>query len=136
MANIHLGDTVRVIMMDARYWDYYPQLNDFLGKKGTAVQTNRINGDSRFLVEFEDGNTYWFPEKWLEYQKPKGWTGKVVCIHDGTFHTKGKVYEVKDGIASDDTSTPFNEGNPYKSVDDLNSNCKYAKFIEFKGFAE
>lgn len=83
-----------------------------------------------------------YPEK-KEEEKPKYWSGKVVCVkaddgfmwHKRPCFTVGKVYEVKDGHLYDNAPTvPFM--NRIVSVDQLNSKIDYRyNFIEFKGEA-
>ena len=64
-----------------------------------------------------------------EPEKPKYYNGKVVCVSPLTsLFTKGKVYEIKDGVGKDD------EGNittciPVKSLEEFNRQM-LSKFIE------
>ena len=63
-----------------------------------------------------------------EPEQPKYYSGKVVCVTDnGMFHTKGKVYEAKNGILNSNSSDAYNDV-PYESLDDLNNNS-VPKFI-------
>jgi hypothetical protein len=68
-----------------------------------------------------------------ELEKPEYYNGKVVCVEGGCFHTVGKVYEVKDGVLFDDSSTPY-DGVRVESLEQLNADVA-PKFIEFKGEA-
>jgi hypothetical protein len=64
-----------------------------------------------------------------EPEKPKYYSGKVVCVSPSTsLFTKGKVYEIKDGVGKDDV------GNiatciPVKSFEEFNQQM-LSKFIE------
>ena len=141
MANIHLGDKVRLVKLDVNNYDYIPELKEYLGEEGTVVA---MKGDSRetveIRVEFKDGQHYWFNPEFLEVQEPKGWTGKVVCVSKSTDiftpFTVGKVYDVDKGLARDNNSGCVWIRN-VTSVEDLNRRSQpYCEFIEFKGFAE
>ena len=67
-----------------------------------------------------------------EQPKPQYWSGKVVCIKGGRYHTLGAVYEIKDGIVNHDTGDGYNRGNPVQSVEQLNDKS-VPQFIEFRG---
>ena len=87
-------------------------------------------------------------ERLTEPEKPKGWTGKVVCVainnncfgRGNTLFTVGKVYTVQDGDIYDG-KTVYTGIRPIRDVNDLingrNNYCPaYCKFIEYKGGAE
>jgi hypothetical protein len=101
--------------------------NTATGKTGVA----RCNPADEF--DFNTGAKLAFerlinpePEK---PKKPKYYNGKVVCVSPFTsFYTKGKVYEIKDGVGKDDV------GNiatciPVKSFEEFNQQM-LSKFIE------
>ena len=69
-----------------------------------------------------------------EQPKPQYWSGKVVCIKGGRYHTLGAVYEIKDGIVNHDTGDGYNVGAPVQSVKQLND-ASVPQFAEFKGEA-
>jgi hypothetical protein len=69
-----------------------------------------------------------------EQPKPQYWSGKVVCIKGGKYHTLGAVYEIKDGIINHNTGDSYNGGAPVQSVKQLND-ASVPQFAEFKGEA-
>lgn len=88
-------------------------------------------------------------ERLTEPEKPKGWTGKVVCVT--TMHnchgcgndlfTVGKVYTVQNGAIYDDDGTFYTGIYPICDVNDLINGRKnycpiFCKFVEYKGGAE
>ena len=84
------------------------------------------------VCEYEVLDGYKPEEKVEEY-----YNGKVVCVSDGNmFHTKGKVYEVVNGIISDDTKLgKYNPAEPKKTLEEINE-IYVPKFIEYKGEAK
>lgn len=63
-----------------------------------------------------------------EPEKPKYYTGKVVCIDDsGGSHTKGKIYEVSDGQL--EFNGGYNMARHFESVEQIND-ILTSKFIE------
>lgn len=63
-----------------------------------------------------------------EPEKPKYYTGKVVCIDDsGGSHTKGKIYEVSDGQL--EFNGGYNIARHFESVEQIND-ILMSKFIE------
>lgn len=92
-------------------------------------------------------------ERLTEPEKPKGWTGKVVCVCDDAgadngFHNLdfvvGKVYAVKDGYIISEQHREYTGIMLITSPEQLSwidhsstSACPYrCKFIEYKGGAE
>ena len=94
-------------------------------------------------------------ERLTESEKPKGWTGKVVCVCnnvDSKYHAfhnldfvAGKVYAVKDGYIISEQHRVYNGITLIKSPEQLSwtdksspvNKCPYrCKFIEYKGGAE
>lgn len=64
-----------------------------------------------------------------EPEKPKYYTGKVVCVSPHTsFYTKGKIYEIKDGVGKDDTGDTTT-CRPVKSFEEFNQKM-ISEFIE------
>jgi len=64
-----------------------------------------------------------------EPEKPKYYTGKVVCVSPHTsFYTKGKIYEIKDGVGKDDTGDTMTR-RPVKSFGEFNQKM-LSEFIE------
>lgn len=64
-----------------------------------------------------------------EPEKPKYYTGKVVCVSAfSDFFTKGKVYEIKDGVGKDDEGTQITH-KPVKSFKEFNQKM-VSEFIE------
>lgn len=62
-----------------------------------------------------------------EPEKPKYFTGKIVCVESpNVWFTKGKIYNVNNGIFKDDEG---DEHKHFKSVDDLNRQYM-SQFIE------
>lgn len=62
-------------------------------------------------------------------KKPKYYTGKVVCVTPFTsFYTKGKVYEIKDGVGKNDEGNKMTN-RPVKSFAEFRQNM-VSKFIE------
>jgi len=68
--------------------------------------------------------------------EPECYNGKVVCIKAGSYHTAGKVYEVKNGVVNcdydDSGEFTYNGITPVKTLEQLNANGP-VQFIEFKG---
>lgn len=68
--------------------------------------------------------------------EPEYYNGKVVCIKAGSYHTAGKVYEVKNGVVNcdydDSGEFTYNIITPVKTLEQLNANGP-VQFIEFKG---
>lgn len=69
-----------------------------------------------------------------EPEKPKYYSGKVVCVStcgvDPCF-TVGKVYEYRDGLVNCEKPKPYNEGNPAKTKEEA-LNRALVTFIELK----
>lgn len=64
-----------------------------------------------------------------EPEKPKYYSGKVVCVSSYTsFYTKGKIYEIKDGVGKDDTGDTMTR-RPVKSFEEFNRRM-LSEFIE------
>lgn len=64
-----------------------------------------------------------------EPEKPKYYTGKVVCVSsNSSYYTKGKVYEIKDGVGKDDEGDAMTY-KPVKSFEEF-SQKMLSKFIE------
>ena len=66
-----------------------------------------------------------------EPEKPKYYTGKVVCIKSlEGFSIVGKIYNVKDGIL--DFENGYTSKTRFKSIDDINAGCmsKYIELVE------
>ncbi len=64
-----------------------------------------------------------------EPEKPKYYTGKVVCVSPfSCLFTRGKVYEIKDGVGKDDEGNIIMIHRP-KSFAEFSQNLK-SKFIE------
>lgn len=70
--------------------------------------------------------------------KPKGWTGKVVCIKSAyPWWTVGKIYEVKDGFITDEDGCTYPNSayrnKPYIDANDARyiGNNKYNNSNEF-----
>lgn len=134
--------TVREVKRPAKVGDWVKFIKDHGGK---------LTPGSIHRVESERDGTLFFPGDFMGYmcsnhdiyvvlegytpepEKPKYYNGKVVCVEGGCFHTVGKVYEVKDGVLFDDSSTPYN-GVRVESLEQLNADVA-PKFIEFKGEA-
>ena len=101
--------------------------NTATGKTGVA----RCNPADEF--DFNTGAKLAFerltnsePEK---PKKPKYYTGKVVCVSPSTpLFTKGKVYEIKDGVGKDDVGN-IATCKPVKSFEEF-SQTMLSKFIE------
>lgn len=80
-------------------------------------------------------------ERLMEPEKPKYWTGKVVCVKNklsSHFFTEGKVYKIVNGSLLDNDNDP---NDPYLScienLRDLYIRASSAhEFIEYKGGAE
>lgn len=68
--------------------------------------------------------------------KPEYYSGKVVCTMGSYFHTKGKVYEVKDGVINDDSpcTGPYNPNHPKKTLEELGEpdGPQFIPFVEDK----
>lgn len=60
-------------------------------------------------------------------EPPKYYSGKVVCVASGMHHTKGKIYECKNGILDSDDG--YNSGLLFSSLEELNQ-FPIPKFIE------
>lgn len=58
--------------------------------------------------------------------KPKYFTGKVVCVKNGGDFTIGKIYEIKNGVLKDNTGWEF---KAFTSVDNVNESL-CSQFIE------
>lgn len=79
-----------------------------------------------------------YPYKWderglelvkPELEKPKYYTGKVVCVSPfSPFYTKGKVYEIKDGVGKNDAGDRMTN-HPVKSFEEF-SQKMISEFIE------
>lgn len=98
--------------------------NTATGKTGEA----KCNPDDEF--DFNIGATLAF-ERLInpEPEKPKYYTGKVVCVSPATsFYTKGKIYEIKDGVGKDDDGDKMTN-KPVKSFEEF-SQAMLSKFIE------
>lgn len=64
-----------------------------------------------------------------EPEKPKYYSGKVVCVSPHTsLYTKGKIYEIKDGVGKDDTGDTMTR-RPVKSFEEFNRRM-LSEFIE------
>ena len=64
-----------------------------------------------------------------EPEKPKYYSGKVVCVSAfSDFFTKGKVYEIKDGVGKCDDGTKTTH-TPVKSFEEFNQKT-VSEFIE------
>ena len=64
--------------------------------------------------------------------KPKYFNGKVVCVEAKTsFFTKGKIYEIKDGVGFDDTGDIMTS-KPIASIKELNDrmNSQFMEIVE------
>ena len=96
-----------------------------LGKTVLGTATARCNPGDKF--DFDIGAALAFARlvgaevKFAEEEKPKLLNGKFVCVKAGfpLWWTKGKIYEVKDGIIRDDEG---DDRGPYKDLDDLHRN--------------
>lgn len=81
-------------------------------------------------------------ERLTEPEKPKYWTGKVVCIKTNGFlgnvsFTVGQVYKVDNGLLYDNLDDRWFSNNEIKSFEELNGKIgTAAEFIEYKGGAE
>ena len=61
--------------------------------------------------------------------KPKYYSGKVVCVSsNSSFYTKGKIYEIKDGVGKDDEGDTMTY-KPVKSFEEFNQKM-LSTFIE------
>ena len=64
-----------------------------------------------------------------EPEKPKYYSGKVVCVSPHTsFYTKGKVYEIKDGVGKDDVGNAMTY-RPVKSFKEFRQRMA-SEFVE------
>lgn len=98
--------------------------NTSTGKTGVA----RCNPADEF--DFSTGAKLAF-ERLInpEPVKPKYYTGKVVCVSPfSCLFTKGKVYEIKDGVGKDDEGTQITS-KPVKSFKEFNQKM-VSEFIE------
>ena len=98
--------------------------NTATGKTGVA----RCNPADEF--DFKTGAKLAF-ERLInpEPEKPKYYTGKVVCVSAfSPLFTKGKVYEIKNGVGKDDVGNIILIHRP-KSFAEFSQNLK-SKFIE------
>lgn len=59
-------------------------------------------------------------------KEPKWFTGKIVCVHASNLFTKGKIYNVIDGVLTDDGGTTYRR---FVDTDELNSRMG-SQFIE------
>lgn len=103
------------------------------GKKGNVSDGKRLYVDAdEYLVL--DG--YQPEEEKKPEPKPEYYNGKVVCTMGSCFHTKGKVYEVKDGVINDDSPCTglYNPGHPKKTLEELGEpdGPQFIPFVEDK----
>ena len=119
-------------------------------QKGSVLKI--IKGDTFGLASFKEGrdvtgqfyNLYdaeyevldGYDGRYEEPEKPKGWSGKVVCVDDdgSQFVTAGKIYSFVDGWSKDNMGDKLFSA-PMESLDEINRRVG-AKFIEFKGEAD
>lgn len=98
--------------------------NTLTGKTGVAC----CNSASEF--DFNTGAKLAF-ERLInpKPKKPKYYSGKVVCVSsNSSFYTKGKVYEIKDGVGKDDAGDTMTY-KPVKSFEEF-SQKMLSTFIE------
>lgn len=97
------GDEQLGIIVDRMYYEVVE------GMKGD-------NGDKSFI----DGSVFEMCLTPIDYtKKPELYNGKVVCTKSNLpFWTVGKVYEIKDGIITDDDGD-IRGKNPFKSFEDF-----------------
>lgn len=98
--------------------------NTATGKTGVA----KCSPDDEF--DFNTGAKLAF-ERLInpEPEKPKYYTGKVVCVTPFTsFYTKGKVYEIKDGVGKNDDGNKMTN-RPVKSFAEFRQKM-VSEFIE------
>lgn len=105
-----------------------------------GVQTTKCHPDDRF--DFTVGARIAFDrlvgEKKEEPEKPKYYNGKVVCVDIGTnsCYTKGKIYQFKDGMFTDEKGithgTGYGDRGPYKTFEDWQkySHSKWLEVVE------
>lgn len=79
------------------------------------------------------------PEKQeeLEEEKPKYWSGKVICVDDSNTmcFTKGKVYEFRDGFVYQDGGKKYDIRPAFDLANAEKLYGCHVKFIEYKGEA-
>lgn len=98
--------------------------NIYTGKTGAA----RCNPADEF--DFNTGAKLAFERLTNpELEKPKYYSGKVVCVSpDSSFYTKGKIYEIKDGVGRDDDGDIMTR-YPVKSFEEFSQEM-ISEFIE------
>lgn len=161
-----LGNRVQLVKLDAtKDTAIACELCPFFLKVGivTGIDYFRNRYIVRFIQEsqhkeFMSEAYVGVPGEWLQYicvsEKPKEFTGKVICVSDDvdTMHKKpvvptrftpGKVYSIEQGVLFDDiknwSDVPFASG--IRNIDEFNKKMEHIyptrnlKFIEFKGFA-
>ena len=145
MEKFESGNKVKVVRLDVTKPDYVSDLNQYLGRTGTIHDTQFFG--SELLVEFDDGNSWWFYPDWLELveKKKKGWTGKIVVIDapklsppfDSYRYEPGIVYTVKAGsiqVLPWFSKKPL-QNSTFEDIRDWFSR-RAVKVIEFKGFCK
>lgn len=132
-----VGEWVKIVNSEAYFCgDTY--------KNGDIFKIVSLNNPCRGFPKGENMNGWLIPDEYVvldgyqppkEPEKPKCWSGKVVCVHSATdCFVAGKVYSFNDGITtnSEGGESPYNY-DFVKSIEQMNSIFKDAKFIEFKG---
>lgn len=147
MNKFEVGDKVKIIRMDTKWSAYQKWLNKYIGKIGEIVKNESLvsDDDPYHDVEFLDGQVFSMKDEWLELvekKKKEYWNGKMICtLSEGLYFTKGKIYDVRNGIMFDDSGTGYNMygyddgySNPEEITKSAHEDGHY-EFIEFKGFA-
>ena len=138
MEKFEIGDKVKIIRMDTRWYNYVPDLTKYLGITGIVKESS----PKQVRVEFDDGDSWWFDSDWLKNQK--GWTGKIIVVgvkpnayYTPSHFTPGQVYTVEDGHIK---ITPYHSITPYlaSTFEDIwnwfRGRC--IEVLEFKGFCK
>ena len=145
MENFEIGDKVKVVRLDVTKPDYVSDLNRYLGCTGT-INDKQFSGNE-LLVEFDNGNSWYFYPEWLELveKKKNGWSGKIVIVNapkrpvffDEHPYKPGNVYTVKNGTIQVFpwlNKTP-SQNSTFEDIRDWFS-WRVVNVIEFKGFCE
>lgn len=123
------GDKVKIIDHRGKFWNHEGKMDEYCGKVLT-VKTRSGWSDSiytmeecpRWVFDYYDivGVVEDAPK---EEPKSKYYNGKVVCVESPySWWTVGKVYDVVDGIITDNNRCKYphpNRGEPYKNAEDV-----------------
>lgn len=100
-------------------------------KEGWRGTVTNIDADGTIEVRARNnGDSFWVASEYFKLDDSSEYfNGKVVCvIPSGPWLTKGKIYEIKDGVGYDNEGDKMT-AKPVESVEDLNEHMA-SKFME------